>query len=228
MWRGASKEALTTDFSRPLTERLLEITAQVRSLVPAEKLAAPDQAAAELEAAGAAQAILPVGTTAPEFELASASGGTIRSADLLATGPLIINFFRGRWCPYCIAELETWQALAAEVTQRGASLVAISPQTVRHNSFTADQHGLTFPVLSDPGNRVARSFGLVHRLPEYLQQHYRRIFVNLPHTNGDDSWELPLPATYVIGREGRVLFAEAFADFKQRPEPLTALRSLTG
>jgi peroxiredoxin len=81
-------------------------------------------------------------------------------------------------------------------------------------------------VLSDPGNRVAEQFGLVYNVPDYHRTYYRSILVNIPFVNGDESWRLPLPATYVIGREGRVAFAEAHADFRVRPEPEEALRAL--
>jgi len=227
MWRGASKADLAApDFSGSLAERLLEITANVRQFVPADRLEAPERFVRELESAAAEAAILARGATAPPFTLADARDHAVSSADLLRGGPLVINFFRGRWCPYCIAELETWQALLPEVQAAGATLVAISPQTARHNDFTAQQHRLTFPVLSDTGNNVARRFGLVHRIPDYLVQHYRRVFVNFENLHGDSVAELPLPATYVITRDGVIVFAEAFADFKRRPEPRGALAAL--
>jgi peroxiredoxin len=93
----------------------------------------------------------------------------------------------------------------------------------RQSDFMANQHGLPFPVLSDPGNKVAEQFGLVWKAPQYLQTYYRSILVNVPFVNGDDSWRLPLPATYAIARDGRVVFAEAHADFRVRPEPEEAL-----
>jgi len=162
---------------------------------------------------------LPVGAEAPEFTLKDSSGHTVRSADLLALGPLVIKFFRGRWCPYCMTELEVWRDLYGRLRELGALLVAIGPQIERQSDFMVGQHGLPFPVLSDPECKVAAQFGLVYTVPEYHQQYYRSILVNIPFVNGDQSWRLPLPATYVIGRDGRVLFAEAHADFRVRPEP---------
>ena len=113
-----------------------------------------------------------------------------------------------------------------QIQQAGASLVAISPQTPNHSGFTAEQHQLRFPVLSDPGNRVARQFGLAYRLPEELEQLYRAIFINLPHANGDPSWELPLPATYILERDGAVLYAFADADHMRRAEPTELMERL--
>jgi peroxiredoxin len=206
-----------------LQDHLDQITANTRHLVQAERLAVGERAVAELFASGIEERILPVGALAPEFALKDSNGKLVRSRDLLASGPLIIKFFRGRWCPYCMTELEAWRDLYGQLRERGALLVAVSPQIERQSDFMAGQHGLPFPVLSDPGCSVAAQFGLVYTVPEYHQQYYRSILINIPFVNGDDSWRLPLPATYVIGRDGRVLFAEAHADFRVRPEPEEAL-----
>ena len=168
-----------------------------------------ERAVAELYASGVEDRILPVGSKAPEFALPDAGGRIIRSTDLLALGPLVINFFRGRWCPYCVTELETWRDLYGVVRKRGALLVGISPQTVRQNDFTAVQHGLGFPVLTDAGCKVAAQFGLAYAVAPSQQRYYRSILVNIPLVNGDASWQLPLPATYILGRDGTVLFADA-------------------
>ena len=96
--------------------------------------------------------------------------------------------------------------------ERGALMVAISPQTERQNDFMAGRHGLPFSVLSDPGCVVAEQFGLVYTVPQYHRDYYLSILVNIPFVNGDTSWRLPLPATYVIRPDGRVVFAEAHAD----------------
>jgi len=202
-----------------LQDQLDEITANTRNLVQAERLAIGERAVEELFASGIEDRILPVGAQAPRFALKDSSGKVLRTADLLSIGPLIIKFFRGRWCPYCVTELETWRDLYGKLREHGALMVAISPQTERQSDFMAGQHGLPFPVLSDPGNAVAEKFGLVYTLPEYHRDYYASILVNLPFVNGDKSWRLPLPATYVIGRDGRVAYAEAHADFRVRPEP---------
>jgi peroxiredoxin len=206
-----------------LQDQLDEITANTRHLVQAERLAVGERAVAELFATGIEERILPVGAHAPEFELKDSNGKLMRSRDLLALGPLVIKFYRGRWCPYCVTELETWRDLYGRLRERGGLMVAIGPQIERQSDFMAGQHGLPFPVLSDPGNAVAEQFGIVYTVPEYHQIYYRSILVNIPFVNGDSSWRLPLPATYVIARDGRVLFAEAHADFRVRPEPEEAL-----
>jgi peroxiredoxin len=211
-----------------LQDKLDEMTANTRQLVQAERMAVGERAVEELFASGIEDRILPVGAVAPEFELHDASGRLVRSADLLALGPLIVKFFRGRWCSYCSTELEAWRDKYEQLRERGALMVAVSPQTERQNDFMVGQHGLPFPMLSDPGCALAEQFGLAYIVPEYHRAYYLSILVNLPFVNGDSSWRLPLPATYGIGRNGRVLFAEAHADFRVRPEPEEALEAALG
>lgn len=210
-----------------LQDQLDEITANTRHLVQAERLAISERSVEELFASGIEERILPVGAVAPDFALKDSNGRTVRSADLLQLGPLIVKFFRGRWCSYDATELETWRDLYGEVRERGGLLVAIGPQVERQSDFMVMQHGLPFPVLTDVGNRMAEQFGLAWTLPEYLRSYYLSILVNLPFVNGDESWRLPLPATYVVDSGGRVVLAEAHADFRVRPEPDDVLKALT-
>jgi peroxiredoxin len=202
-----------------LQDQLDEMTANTRQLVQAERMAVGERAVEELFLSRIEDRILSVGALAPEFALNDATGRLVRSADLLALGPLIVKFFRGRWCSYCSTELEVWRDLYEQLRERGVLMVTVSPQTERQNDFMVTQHGLPFPVLSDPGCALAEQFGLAYTVPEYHRAYYLSILVNIPFINGDTSWRLPLPATYVIGRDGRVVFAEAHADFRVRPEP---------
>ena len=217
----------------PLQEQLDEITQNTRRLVQAERMAVGEKATAELFATGIEEKILPVGAIAPAFELKDPAGRLVRSADLLALGPLVIKFFRGRWCPYCVTELEAWRDLYPGLREAGALLVAISPQTARQSDFMVGQHKLPFPVLSDPGCAVAGQFGLAYTIPEYHREYFRSVLVNIPFVNGvekrgEDAWKLVLPATYVLDRSGQVVYAEAHADFRVRPEPEEAMAAARG
>ena len=209
-----------------LQDQLDEITANTRHLVQAERLAVSERSVEELFATGIEDRILPVGTLAPEFDLHDAMGRMVRSQDMLALGPLVIKFFRGRWCPYCVTELEAWRDLYGTLRERGVLMVGISPQTEQQNDFMVSQHRLPFPLLSDPGCDLAEKFGLAYTIPEYLRDYYMSILINIPFVNGESSWRLPLPATYVISRNRRILFAEAHADFRVRPDPEEALAAL--
>ncbi len=149
----------------PLQDQLDEITARTRKLVQAERLAVGERAVEELFATGIEERILPVGAVAPEFELRDSANRVVRSRDLLAVGPLVVKFFRGRWCPYCVTELEAWRDLYGQLRERGALLVGISPETQRQSDFAVQQHGIPFPLLHDPGAKVAERFGLVYTVP---------------------------------------------------------------
>jgi len=206
-----------------LQDHLDEITANTRNLVQPERMAVSERAVQELLNSGIENSILPVGAIAPEFTLPDASGRPVRSADLLALGPLVLNFFRGRWCAYCVTELEAWRDLYPSLREAGALLAAIGPQTARQSDFMVGQHGLPFPVLTDAGCALAEQFGLAYTIPQYHRDYYRSILVNIPFVNGDQTWRLVLPATYVLARDRRVLYAQAHADFRVRPEPEEAL-----
>ncbi|MGC2300035.1 MAG: peroxiredoxin-like family protein [Acidobacteriaceae bacterium] len=209
-----------------LQDQLDDITTQTRTLVQPERLAIGERAVDELFRSGIEDRILPAGAAAPPFALPDFSGKIVRSSDMLALGPLIVNFFRGRWCPYGVTELEAWRDLYPALRERGALVVGISPQTQRQNDFTASQHAVPFPLLTDAGCAVAEQYGLVWTAPDYLRRYYRGILLNVPFVNGDETWRLPLPATYVLSPEGKVLYAEAHADFRVRPEPEDVLRAL--
>lgn len=209
-----------------LQDQLDEITSNTRGLVQPERLATSERAVADLFQSGIEDRILKVGARIPEFELPDSANRPVRSSDLLALGPLIIKFFRGRWCAYCVTELENWQRLYPEVRRRGGLLVAISPETARQSEFAIEQHKLTFPLLNDRECRLAEKFGLAYTVSAELQDYYRSILVNIPFINGEQSWRLPLPATYVVDPSGTVTFASAYADFRVRPEPEEALAAL--
>lgn len=218
-----------------LQAQLDAITTQTRGLVQPERLAVTENAVQQLLVSGIESRILPVGAPAPSFELTDTRGKLVRSTDLLALGPIVVSFFRGRWCPYCVTELEAWQTAYPEVRSRGAILVAVSPQLPRQNDFTAQQHHIAFPILSDPGCSLAAQFGIAYDVPGTLREQYLATFINLPFINGkngENTWRLPLPATFVIGPStpsstaGTLLFSEAHADHRVRPDPAEVLKAI--
>jgi len=218
-----------------LQDELDRITQNTRALVQPERLAVSEQQIAELIASGIEDHVLRAGAPAPDFTLPDAlTGKPVASADLLALGPLVIKFFRGRWCPYCVTELETWRDLHAELRSMGALFIAISPQTLRQNDFMLQQHSLPFPILSDAGAIVAERFGIGYSVPEGHRDYYKRILVNIPFANSgnmyknaaESSWNLPLAAIFVVNQQGTIVFSEAHADFRVRPEPADVLAAL--
>jgi len=217
-WRWHENSDVILD-RRPLREIYAERKELIAKYVPAETLAIHAQAITELKAKHVAANILPVGAKAPRFELQDQDGKVVSSVDLLAKGRLVLCFIRGRWCPFCVGQMEAMNLIQPQIEEAGATLVAISPQTVKQSFFMHDQHRLRFPLLSDAGSQLARQFRLTYRVPSAQEEVYHRVFVNLPFTNGDDSWELPIPATYIIDREGTILFASANEDYAERTEP---------
>jgi peroxiredoxin len=214
--------------SMSLQLQLDALTAKLRAMVPAERLAVIDLAAEELTHSGLANRALKAGDSAPSFELPDGDGMLWRSEDMLRSGLLVIVFFRGRWCAYCNAQLNALQEIHSRIAEAGASMVAISLQTQKHSYMTRDMHKLRFPVLSDQGNQVARKFGLVYRLSPELQAMYESIMTKLPGYNGDQSWELPLAASYIVQPDGKILWARVDADWRKRPEPEEILQVLPG
>lgn len=224
-WRSLEESVPAADV-RPLREIYAERKELIAKYVPAETQTIHAQAVAELKQRNLAANILPVGTKAPQFELQDHNGKIVPSCDLLAHGRLVLCFIRGRWCPFCVGQMEAMNLIVPQIEQAGAILAAISPQTVKQSFFMHDQHKLRFPLLSDAGNEVARQFRLTYRVPTAQEAIYRRAFVNLPFTNGDDSWELPIPATFIVDRDGTILYASANEDYSNRPEPKEILNSL--
>jgi peroxiredoxin len=224
-WRSLDESVATQD-TRSLHQQSAERKELIAKYVLPETQAIHERVIAELGEQGIASAALSRGSKAPLFELYDHSGKPVSSAELLGRGRLVVCFFRGRWCPFCVGQLEAMNQILPRIQQARSSLIAVSPQTVQQSFFMADQHKLRFPLLSDPGNKVARQFGLVYRVPEYQQAVYRRVFINLPFVNGDQSWELPIPATYILGRDRSVLHASVNADYTERAEPSQILHRL--
>jgi peroxiredoxin len=224
-WRSLEQSDSAIDV-RPPREIFSERKELIAKYVPAETQAIHARSVAQLKQQRLLTNILPVGSKIPEFQLQDHDGKTVSSADLLTKGRLVLCFIRGRWCPFCVGQMEAMNLILPEIEQAGATLAAVSPQTVKQSFFMRDQHKLRFPLLSDAGNNAARQFGLTYRVPDEQQAVYQRAFVNLPFVNGDDSWELPIPATYIIDRDGTVLCASANEEYTHRPEPQDIVRFL--
>jgi peroxiredoxin len=184
-----------------------------------EVLDAMHRATAQLIESGQAQRAKKAGDLAPEFALTDSDGKPVSSRELLAKGPLVVSFYRGVWCPYCNMELQALQAALPEIAARGASLVAISPQTAANSRKSQRDNKLDFPILSDAKSEVANAFGVRFALQDYLIEVYKGFNNNLPVVNEDPAWVLPMPARFVIGTDGIVAYAEVNPDYTQRPDP---------
>jgi len=184
-----------------------------------EALETMHHATAELIAGGQAQRAKRAGDIAPDFNLKDPDSKPVASRDLLAKGPLVVSFYRGVWCPYCNLELQALQDTLPEIIARGASLIAISPQTAPNSRKSERDNKLSFPILSDVRSEVADAFGIRFALPAELVALYKSFKNDLPTFNDDPSWVLPMPARYVIGRDGVIAYAEVNPDYTHRPDP---------
>jgi peroxiredoxin len=194
--------------------------------VPRSVIETMHRATAELIASGQAERAKKAGDMAPAFTLDNQLGSPTSSAALLAQGPLVVTFYRGVWSPYCNLELQAIQAALSDIKARGAQVVAISPQTAPNSRKSARQNQLGFPILSDARGEVSAAFGLRFPLPDYLVDLYKSLKNELPAFNGDASWTLPMPARYVIRRDGVIAYGEVNPDYTQRPDPSELLAVL--
>ncbi|MCP5298417.1 MAG: AhpC/TSA family protein [Chromatiaceae bacterium] len=211
-----------------LREKIAEYDAQKAARVPGEILLQMADATARLRALGVADGSIKTGDRAPDFELPNHHGQPRRLYELLERSTVVLNFYRGGWCPYCNMELNALQQALPEIRARAATLVAVSPELPDHATDTQARHSLTFDVLSDVGNRVSERYGLTFELPEQLRPIYTKLGIDIPAFNGDDSFVLPVPASYVIDRDGIVRFHFVNVDYTKRLEPddlLAILRS---
>ncbi len=211
-----------------LKDRIAEFTSGMAKHAPPEVLATLGTELRKLAESGIAQRALQVGARAPEFSLPDARGGTVTLSSLLAKGPAVVTFYRGGWCPFCDLQLRAYQGALPEIRRLGAELVAISPQTADYAQADVEKKQLTFPVLTDAHNTVARRYGLVYSLSDALRALQTGFGNPIPKFNGDDSWELPMPGTFVLSQDGVVRLAHVDPDYTRRLEPAAILDALRG
>lgn len=209
-----------------LNEELANLKQERMALMPEENKKLLRAQMEKLMQTDLADKSLKVGDQAPAFTLQNAVGKSVSSAELLKNGPLVISFYRGGWCPFCNLELQALQQALPEIKATGAQLVAISPNLPDESLSSIEKHALTFEVLSDVGNKVAHQFGLVFSLMAELRPVYIKIGYDLPVYNGDDTWEIPVPATYVVDPEGVIIYTFVNIDYTQRAEPAEVIKVL--
>lgn len=199
-----------------LQQQIETLQDQLAEQLPAEVLAELSKSITTLVHTGIAQQSVKVGERAPDFTLPDVEGSPVALSELLKHGPVVLTFYRGEWCPFCNLALRAYQRILPQIQSLGATLVAISPQTPDHSLSTVEKKELTFPVLSDVGNIVARAYRIVFTLEESIRPLYTTIGADLPTFNGDASWELPMPATFLLAQDGTVRLASVDEDSTYR------------
>jgi len=175
---------------------------------------------------GVAESALKAGDRFPEFTLASADGHVVSSQRLLARGPAVLSFYRGRWCPYCSAELEALNTVAEQIRGTGATLAAITAEAGGEAIRTKFERNFDFEILCDLDNGLALECGIVFKLPVDVQNALIKANVDFPKLYGNTSWFLPIPATYVVDRSGLIREAYVNPDFRYRLDPAAIVGAL--
>lgn len=194
--------------------------------MPAEDKRIMEQAAKDL-AESMPNPGLGVGDMAPDFSLPNAFGKQVRLGDLLSEGPVILVFYRGAWCPYCNLQLRGLHQTLPHIEKQGARLVAVTPQHPDHSRQQVVDDGYPFEILSDLDDEVMKSYRLFFEVPQDLSDLYKRRFsLDLAQYNGEDRYVLPVPATYIIDRDGSIKAAFVDLNYRQRPEPADILAAV--
>lgn len=212
---------------KTLEARIAEYEEVKKQKVPSDVLTIMAQATEELKSGGIDDNSLKTGDIAPEFSLPNHKGDVCSLSALLDESVVVLNFYRGGWCPYCNLELNSLQQILPEIEARGATLVAISPEQPDKSLSTREKNELAFDVLYDQGNKVAEAFGLVFNLPESLRSIYETFGIDIPGYNGDDTYSLPIPATYIIGQNGQILYHFVDPDYTKRLESALIIEQLS-
>lgn len=201
-----------------LNETLRNIQDEMGKQLPIDILKAFGQSLQELMALKIETHALQVGDLAPDFTLRGTDGQPVSLYNILEHNSVVLSFFRGNWCPFCMAELTHYQEAINNNIVDKATVIAISPQTVRLNLEVAEKNGLEFKILSDQDNKVANQYGLVFTLQENIREIYKNIGADLALFNDDDSYTLPIPATYLINKNRKIEFASVNANYMERAD----------
>jgi len=184
------------------------------------------RAESQVTANGAERALARLGDQAPDFSLTDQNGASVRLADRLALGPVVLLFSRGAWCPFCTMLLRAWQDALPRLHDAGGDLVAILPQRIEECGQAAERDLLAFPVLSDPGGNVAESYGVNIDLPEVAQSLHLRLGHDLPRINGTGTWRVPLSSAFVIAPDGTIAVAHVDMTLPTCLEPDAAIQAV--
>jgi peroxiredoxin len=211
--REAFEQARALDGS--MAERLDVFADATRKLHPSTA-AIVDRLVARLKQNDAGKDAPDHGDAMPPFVLPDETGRLVSLKDLLAQGPAVVTFHRGHWCPYCRISISTLVKAQPRVEALGARMVAIVPDRAQFASELRDDCNVKFPILSDMDNGYAMSLNLAIWVGAEMQEYMSKIGRMLPQYQGNDSWMLPIPATFVVGKDGRIKARFVDPDYRKR------------
>lgn len=215
----------SSDSTTMLKEELMAKKKAFLEKADTVKITAYEQGILDVEATGILNSALNIGDTAPNFTLKNAQEKEVQLYNLLKTGPVILTWYRGGWCPYCNITLRYLQNSLPQFKEYNAQLVALSPEVPDKSLSTKEKHELQFEVLSDLDNKVGFAYGVVYTLPDEIAKRYENGF-GLSTYNGNNQNQLPLAATYVIDQNKVIQYAYLNADYRERAEPKDIIATL--
>lgn len=209
-----------------LEDRLSLIrTDQAQKMSPAD-IAKVDASAKKLKKEGVGRKAPRVGETFPDFTLPNSAGGAEKLSDLAESGPVVVTFFRGSWCPYCVAQLLHYQAHLADIEAAGGKIVAITPEEPSQSAAFAKAKGISFPLLWDENNALAQKTKIVYGVDRGMKQLYQGKGLDLEKSQGNAGWRLPVPATFVLDKNRKVVYSFVDTDFRRRAETADVVKAL--
>ncbi len=202
-----------------LTQELKAKRENSANTIPEDKYTVMQQSTRALLDAKISNKALQSGDVLPDFELPDENQHTVHLNDVLQDKYLIVSFYRGGWCPYCNMELRALQQLSDEFKNLGADLVAISPETPDNSMTTSEKNGLKFKILSDIDNIYAKQLNLAFQMPGELREVYHSFGLHVDKHNGNTNYELPMPATYIVDHNKKIIHHFVPEDYTQRLDP---------
>jgi peroxiredoxin len=202
-----------------LQDKLDALKAECLVKTPPKVMLVRQRAVEELAASGLAEQAMHAGEQAPAFQLRDGCGQAFSSREALRRGPIVLVFYRGRWCPYCNIDLRAIEAASHDIRSLGASLVIVSQQTPDNSLETQRRNGLSFASLVDARGKVAHAFGLRWKVSNGLRAVEEGCGLDLAAFNGDPSWTLTMPARYVVAPGGMIEYADISVDYTRRGDP---------
>ncbi len=210
-----------------LKEQLDTKAAATKKVLASEKYNIMNNATNALAQSGITKNALKTGDTIKDFTLNNVTNNPVNLSNSLKSKRVVLSFYRGGWCPYCNMELKALQNILPEIEANNAELIAISPELPDQSLTTSEKNEISFQVLSDVDNKVAKDFGLTFKMPKDLQDLYTNEFnIQVDKHNGNTDYELPLAATYIINENGKIIYDFVTERYTERAEPADILAAL--